>query len=70
MPPTARPLSAPTLGALLALALVTGGSLGGAAADRDRPLPRRLRAPAGGSTAAGAGEAEAGRLPRAVFGVG
>jgi hypothetical protein len=70
MQATARPLSAPTAGALLALALATGGSLGGTVADRDRPLPRWLPAPAESLRPTGAGEAEAGRLARAVFGVG
>jgi uncharacterized protein involved in exopolysaccharide biosynthesis len=58
-------LSTPTRGALLALALVLGGTAGGALADRDRPLPRRLSARAvEGHELAGPG------LARAVFGVG
>jgi hypothetical protein len=58
-------LSTPTRGALLALALVLGGSAGGALADRDRPLPRRLAARIGQ-----AGELSRPGLARAVFGVG
>jgi hypothetical protein len=57
--------SAPTRLALLALALVAGSTAGGALADRDRPLPRRLgEAPATPAAAPGS------RLERAVFGVG
>jgi hypothetical protein len=57
-PPPVRP--AVRDGALLVLLLLLGASAGSSAADRDRPLPRRLAPP----------HAPAAGLARAAFGVG